>query len=123
VKGEQRGRLLGYPTINVALPPVRKLLPPEGVYAVRALTPLGVFGGMMNLGPRPTFGDAAVSLEAHLFEAAGDFYGARVRLEFVSYLRDTRRFADVAALVAQLERDAAAARAALGGPPRGAAHV
>jgi riboflavin kinase/FMN adenylyltransferase len=123
VKGEQRGRLLGYPTINVALPPVRKLLPPEGVYAVRALTPLGVFGGMMNLGPRPTFGDAAVSLEAHLFEAAGDFYGARVRLEFVSYLRDTRRFADVAALVAQLERDAAAARAALGGPPPGAAHV
>jgi len=113
VQGERRGRLLGYPTLNVALPAPRKLLPPEGVYAVRALTPLGTFGGMMNLGPRPTFGDSAVSLEAHLFDAEGDFYGARVRLEFVARLRDTQRFADVAALVAQLERDAAAARLAL----------
>jgi len=114
VHGEKRGRLLGYPTINVALPSPRKLLPPEGVYAVRVQTPSGAFGGMMNLGPRPTFGDTTVSLEAHLFDAAGDWYGAYVRLEFVARLRDTRRFENVDALVAQLGRDAEHARAKLG---------
>jgi riboflavin kinase/FMN adenylyltransferase len=113
--GEKRGRLLGYPTINVPLPSPRKLLPPQGVYAVRVQTPLGAFGGMLNLGPRPTFGDAEVTIEAHLFEASGDLYGARVRVDFVKWLRDTQKFADVNALVAQLHRDAEAAKAAL--PP------
>ena len=113
VRGEQRGRLLGYPTINLAPPSPRKLLPPIGVYAVRVATPSGEFGGMMNLGPRPTFGEAELSLEAHLFDAAGDWYGARVRVEFVARLRDTRSFDGVAALVEQLHRDADDARRAL----------
>ena len=117
VHGEKRGRLLGYPTINLELPSTRKLLPPLGVYAVRAQTPHGTFGGMMNLGPRPTFGDAAVTLEAHLFGEAPDLYGARVRVDFVRRLRDTVKFADAAALVAQLGRDADAARAALASAP------
>ena len=108
--GEKRGRLLGFPTVNVPLPSARKLLPPEGVYAIRVQTPRGPFGGMLNLGPRPTFGDASVSIEAHLFDAAGDFYGNRVRIDFLRRLRDTQRFPDARALVAQLERDALAAR-------------
>jgi riboflavin kinase/FMN adenylyltransferase len=111
--GEKRGRLLGFPTINVPLPSPRKLLPPEGVYAVRVQTARGTFGGMLNLGPRPTFGDAAVSIEAHLFEATGDFYGLRVRVDFLRRLRDTERFPDVQALVAQLQRDAEASRRVL----------
>ncbi len=65
--GAQRGRGLGFPTMNLPMPAGRKLLPPEGVYAVRAQTPAGAFGGMMNMGPRPTFGDSEISLEAHLF--------------------------------------------------------
>ena len=113
VHGEKRGRLLGYPTINLSPPPARKLLPPSGVYAVQVATPSGEFGGMMNLGARPTFGDPAQSLEAHLFDVSGDWYDARVRVEFVARLRDTQRFDGPAALVAQLERDASAARAAL----------
>lgn len=113
VRGEQRGRLLGFPTINVAAPSPRKLLPPEGVYAVRVQTPSGPFGGMMNLGPRPTFGDAATSLEAHLFDTAADLYGAPVKLEFVSRLRDVQRFPSADALVAQLHADAVQARGAL----------
>lgn len=115
--GDQRGRTIGYPTLNLGAPSPRKLLPPSGVYAVRAQTPLGVFGGMLNLGPRPTFGDAAVSLEAHLFDAAGDWYGARVRLEFVARLRDVRRFAGPDELREQLRRDGEAARRALAGAP------
>ena len=111
--GEKRGRLLGYPTLNLGPPPPRKLLPPEGVYAVRVQTPSGAYGGMMNLGPRPTFGDSHTSLEAHLFDAGGDWYAAPVTVEFVARLRETRRFAGPEALVAQLQLDAAQARDAL----------
>jgi riboflavin kinase/FMN adenylyltransferase len=108
--GTGRGRTLGYRTLNVALPPARKLLPPEGVYAVRVQTPRGAFGGMMNLGPRPTFGEGETRLEAHLFDAEGDFYGMRVRLDFLERLRETRKFASGEELRAQLDRDATAAR-------------
>ncbi len=113
VAGEGRGRTLGFRTLNLEPVAERKLLPPEGVYAVRAQTPHGVFGGMMNLGPRPTFGDMRVGLEAHLFDADGDWYGAHVRIEFVERLRDVMRFADAAALAARLHEDELAARSAL----------
>ena len=113
VRGESRGRLLGYPTLNVELPSPRKLLPPEGVYAVRVQTPRGPFGGMMNLGPRPTFGDDRPGIEAHLFDASGEFYGAWVRVDFVARLRETRRFPSADALIAQLGHDAEDARRAL----------
>jgi riboflavin kinase/FMN adenylyltransferase len=68
---------------------------------------------MMNLGPRPTFGDGGESLEVHLFDVSGDWYGEHVRVELVRRLRDTVRFASVEALVAQLRRDEVAARDAL----------
>ncbi|HUF27555.1 MAG TPA: bifunctional riboflavin kinase/FAD synthetase [Gemmatimonadaceae bacterium] len=113
VPGAQRGRVLGYPTLNLEPVSPRKLLPPEGVYAVRVQTPAGPFGGMMNLGPRPTFDDSTVTLEAHLFDARSDLYGAWVRVEFVARLRDTRRFPGAEALRAQLALDAQQARRAL----------
>jgi riboflavin kinase/FMN adenylyltransferase len=115
VSGDGRGRSLGVPTLNIPLPPPRKLLPPEGVYAVRVQTPAGPRGGMLNLGPRPTFDDPRILLEAHLFDTEGDFYGAYVRIEFVTRLRDVRRFRDAAALQMQLGHDAAQARRALAG--------
>ena len=111
--GERRGRLLGFPTLNIELASHRKLLPPHGVYAVRAEGTGGLYGGMMNLGPRPTFGDDRVTLEVHLFEAEGDWYGKPLRVEFVTRLRDTMRFSGPEALVEQLERDAENARSAL----------
>ena len=113
VAGAARGRLLGYPTLNIEPDSTRKLLPPDGVYAVRVVGSRGEFDGMMNLGGRPTFGDERRSLEAHLFDADGDFYGERVDVSFVSRLRDTMRFPGPDALVAQLHRDAEAARRAL----------
>ncbi|MEX2154071.1 MAG: bifunctional riboflavin kinase/FAD synthetase [Gemmatimonadaceae bacterium] len=111
--GEGRGRLLGFPTLNLELASRRKLLPPHGVYAVHVQVRDAAFGGMMNLGPRPTFGDERIMLEVHLFEAMGDWYGQTVRVEFVSRLRDTMKFAGPAELVAQLKLDAEHARAAL----------
>jgi riboflavin kinase / FMN adenylyltransferase len=114
VQGAGRGRLLGFRTVNIAAPSPRKLLPPEGVYAVRVTTPTGTFGAMMNLGPRPTFGEPAVALEAHLFDADGDWYGARVRVDFIARLRDTKRFAGPDELVKQLARDEEMARVMIG---------
>jgi riboflavin kinase/FMN adenylyltransferase len=113
VQGAARGRGLGFPTINVAPPNPRKLLPPQGVYAVRVQTPGGAHGGMLNLGPRPTFGDQSVGIEAHLFDASGDWYGAWVRIDFIARLRETQKFANAAALVEQLRRDEDDARRVL----------
>jgi riboflavin kinase/FMN adenylyltransferase len=113
VQGARRGRLLGFPTANVAVPGPRKLLPPEGVYAVRVQTPMGPYDGMLNLGPRPTFGEAESVVEAHLFDANLDLYGARLRVDFVARLRDTQKFSGVEALRAQLEQDAMNAKRVL----------
>jgi len=113
VPGHQRGRDLGYPTLNLQLGSPRKLLPPAGVYAVRAHTSRGSFGGMMNLGPRPTFGEFDRVLEVHLFGASGDWYGESVSVELVGRLRETTKFDSIEALVAQLGRDAEMARRAL----------
>jgi len=113
MRGAARGRGLGFPTINVAPPNPRKLLPPQGVYAVRVQTPGGSHGGMLNLGPRPTFGEQAVGIEAHLFDTSGDWYGAWVRVDFIARLRDTQKFSTPAALVEQLRRDEDDARRVL----------
>ena len=113
VPGAGRGRRIGFRTMNLAPPSPRKLLPPEGVYAIQAQTPSGSFGGMLNLGPRPTFGEHGTTIEAHLFDAAGDWYGSRVRLDFIARLRETRKFPDAAALARQLKADEEGARVAV----------
>ena len=110
VPGDARGSELGYRTLNLGEPATGKLLPPDGVYAIRADTPRGRFGGMMNLGGRPTFGDERRTLEAHLFGASGDFYGCRVRFDFLTRIRGVRRFSGREELMAQLARDEEAAR-------------
>ncbi|HWP36625.1 MAG TPA: riboflavin kinase, partial [Gemmatimonadales bacterium] len=91
----------------------RKLLPPDGVYAVRAEWRDGMAGGMMHLGPRPTFGDQERSLEVHLFDVEPELYGAPVRVSWIARLRDVMRFPSSEALKRQLDNDFRAARAAL----------
>jgi riboflavin kinase/FMN adenylyltransferase len=117
-EGERRGRLLGVPTINLFELSPRKLLPPDGVYAVRVEWRGGSAGGMMNQGPRPTFQDGRRILEAHIFDFDGDLYGEWVRIEWIERLRDIQRFGSVDQLKQQLERDRAKAVAALA-----AAHI
>lgn len=113
VRGAGRGKGLGFATLNLADISSRKLLPPEGVYSVRVQTPAGAFGGMMNLGPRPTFGDTRTTLEAHLFDASGDFYDTCVRVDFIRFLRATRKFASGEELATQLRKDEQQARFSL----------
>jgi len=120
-RGAGRGRTIGVPTINLTSPDPRKLLPPDGVYAVRVEVgkrdtgSVKRYGGMMNQGSRPTFGVHARGLEIHLFDFSGDLYGQAVTVEWVRRLRDTQTFPSRQALVAQIERDAVAARAILKG--------
>lgn len=111
-RGAGRGRTIGIPTLNLPAP-AKKLLPPDGVYAVRVAVGSEMFGGMMNQGARPTFGVTARGLEIHLFDFARDIYGEAVRVEWVRRLRDVRTFPSRDALVAQLEHDRAAARDSL----------
>jgi riboflavin kinase/FMN adenylyltransferase len=110
VEGERRGRLIGVPTINLADLPPQKLLPPDGVYAVRVEWRGGRAEGMMNQGPKPTFQDGRRTLEAHLFDFDGNLYGEWVRIEWVERLRDVERFPSVEALQQQLDRDRTRAR-------------
>jgi riboflavin kinase/FMN adenylyltransferase len=111
-RGAGRGRTIGIPTINLT-PPDRKLLPPDGVYAVWVTVAGRRYGGMMNQGARPTFGVHARGLEIHLFDFAGELYGETVVVEWVRRLRDVQTFPSRQALVDQIERDALAARAIL----------
>jgi riboflavin kinase / FMN adenylyltransferase len=112
-RGAGRGKSIGIPTINLAATSPRKLLPPDGVYACAVEWKGGWHGAMANLGPRPTFGEHARALEAHLFGYDGDLYGALVTVEFVRRLRDVMRFPSADALKAQLAQDREAAVAAL----------
>ncbi|HEX4601445.1 MAG TPA: riboflavin biosynthesis protein RibF, partial [Gemmatimonadales bacterium] len=79
-RGAGRGRTIGTPTLNLASLDPRKLLPPDGVYAVRVTWPGAAarYGGMMNQGPRPTFGVHERGLEIHLFDFSGELYGTMV---------------------------------------------
>ena len=116
--GRALGRTIGFPTANLAL--FNEQLPPNGVYAVR-VTLLAEDGrelpyrGVANLGVRPTVdgGGDAPSLEVHLFDFDGDLYGKRLEVEFVSFLREEKRFDSLALLQEQIARDAALARSLL----------
>ena len=112
VRGDQRGRLLGFPTANVEVPN-RICLPADGVYAGWYERPDGSSRPCaINLGRRPTFYEHADSslLEAHLLDFDGDLYGETARIQFVHFLRSERKFDGIDALIAQLQNDVAHAR-------------
>jgi riboflavin kinase / FMN adenylyltransferase len=114
IQGHQRGRTLGFPTANLAMP--SEAVPRDGVYAVRAEvlgdSHVALYGGVANLGTRPTF-RAGRSIEAHLFDTDRDLYGRTLRLTFIARIRDERRFDSIDALRTQIQHDAHDARAAL----------
>jgi riboflavin kinase/FMN adenylyltransferase len=114
--GDARGRELGFPTANVAVP-ADILLPADGIYAGWYERPDGsVHATAMSLGRRPTFyADADLSLlECYLLDFEGDLYGERAKVRFVQRLRGEVRFDSVDALVEQMARDVTAARDLLG---------
>ncbi|MCC7106356.1 MAG: bifunctional riboflavin kinase/FAD synthetase [Chloroflexi bacterium] len=115
--GDARGAQLGFPTANLSIP-VTRALPADGVYLAEARVDGRWWPAVVNLGGRPTFSDTRRLLEAHLLDFGGDLYGRRLPVRFLDRLRDVRRFDSIDELVAQIRRDADAAReryAELGG--------
>ena len=120
VRGDGRGRGLGFPTANLRVGNAGKLIPPSGIYAVRGVLRSGTFAGALHLGPRPTFRGSPPTIELHLLDFDGDLYGEEVRVDFVRHLRDVRPFEGPAALVAQMLEDVEEARRVLGDGGSGA---
>ncbi len=114
-EGERRGRRLGTPTINLTDVPPQKLLPPDGVYAVRLDGAGGTRAGVLNIGVRPTFGGRRRTVEVHLLDFAGDLYGRWLTVGLVERLRGEMAFAGPDALRAQIAVDVARARTLLPG--------
>ena len=116
VKGDQRGRDLGYPTANLVLEGLH--LPKFGIYAVwfDVLTGphKGTYMGAASLGERPTFGVNAPNLETYVLDLDGDLYGAEVSVALVAYQRPELKFDGIEALIAQMAVDVEDSRAILG---------
>ncbi len=106
VKGDQRGRTIGFPTANVEPESNSKVLPAVGVYCVEAMLEGKCYRGMMNIGYRPTFsGERKLVPEVHLFDFNRMIYGSRMRVRFIRRIRGEQKFSNVGALVEQLVRD------------------
>jgi riboflavin kinase/FMN adenylyltransferase len=120
IRGEGRGRKLGFPTANLRLE--SKLALSYGVYATWAVTPDGIaHPSVTNVGVRPTFADLAglpALIETHLLDGALDLYGTTLEVRFVARLREERKFAGVDALKEQIARDGILARERLGANAR-----
>src|SRR5580692_10009871 len=118
--GDARGRTMGFPTANMHLG--HCLAPAFGVYAVRVTIlendkPAGRYDGVANFGIRPMYQTKVPLMETHLFDFSGDLYGKYLSVELIRYIRPEAKFADLAALVAQIGADAGKAREILAKTP------
>lgn len=115
VYGRKIGVELGYPTANIEITDPYKIAPGNGVYAVMVKVSghSQTYGGMLNLGVRPSFEDPELAMEVHIFDFTADIYGQEIKVIFVDRLREEIKFADINGLKAQLAQDETSARAVL----------
>lgn len=116
VRGDGRGRALGFPTANLDLH--HELHPPAGVYAALALLDGVLHPAVVNVGRRPTFGGGEEAVEAHLLDGGGDLYGSTLEVFFLERLRAEQTFPHSEALRVQIAADAARAREVAAAAPR-----
>lgn len=112
IRGQQLGRKLGFPTANMRPDSAEKLIPQNGVYAVQVRVGEEKYGGMLNIGMRPTLEEShsEKSIEAHLFNFEGNLYGRHLDIDFIYRMRDEHKFTSLDALKRQLTIDASRAR-------------
>jgi riboflavin kinase / FMN adenylyltransferase len=111
IEGKKLGRTIGVPTANIKLENPYKLLPKMGVYAVEVIHNSTSFAGMLNIGFNPTVNSSNMkSIEVHIFDFDMDIYGQKIKLNFISRLRDEVKFDGLESLKKQLAIDAIAAR-------------
>jgi riboflavin kinase/FMN adenylyltransferase len=118
VRGDQRGRAIGYPTANLSLLPW-SAVPADGIYAGRLLRGKETLPAAISIGTNPTFAGRERRVEAFILDFDEDIYGERVALTFTARLRDTVRFDTVEGLVAQMGHDVERTRDLLGSHPDG----
>lgn len=108
IKGAGRGRVIGFPTANIKPSDENKLIPAEGVYAIKFIVKNKSYNGVLNIGKRPTFETFSEPvIEAHLFDFNDDIYSEVVKLEFVARIREEKKFNNKEELVKQIINDIA----------------
>ena len=105
VRGDGRGKTLGFPTANLMAENERKVIPANGVYAVQVHIDEEWIGGMMNIGIRPTVSGENQTLEVHLFDCELDLYNQELQLSFLEKIREEQKFDSVEELKIQLQKD------------------
>ena len=105
IHGDERGRTIGFPTANIRPDNSDKLIPKEGIYAVRVSVMGDSYQGMMNIGHRPTFDGKQQSIEVNLFDFEKSIYGQNLRIEPIQRIRDEKKFTNIDALKSQLNQD------------------
>ncbi len=105
IKGDQRGREIGFPTANIQVSSEHKLVPSDGSYAVRIKLNGEKFQGMINIGFRPTIEGKNRSIEVNIFDFDRNIYGNRITIQFVKLIRNEIKFGSLSDLKAQLAID------------------
>jgi len=106
-RGDQVGRQIGYPTANIMIEEQYKLIPADGIYAVKVKIENGIYNGMGYIGTRPTLNGISRNIEVNLFDFNRDIYGQQISMEFYHFVRDDIKFTSLAGLTDQLARDKA----------------
>ena len=105
VKGKQLGRTIGFPTANIQVREIAKLIPADGVYAVKVYYRENEFGGMLNIGNRPTVDGTYKTIEVNIFDFDREIYGENLTIEFIKKIRNEQKFNGLEELKAQIARD------------------
>ena len=105
IEGDKIGRTMNFPTANIDVIFKHKLIPSEGIYAVKVTIGESSFGGMLNIGYRPTFGGTQKRVEVHIFDFSDDIYGKEIMIQFIHKIRSEIKFQNVGALTDQLQSD------------------
>ncbi len=103
VRGRERGHEIGFPTVN--LESETECLPPDGVYATRAILDGEARPSVTNIGMRPTFAEKERSIETHIFDFGGELYGRRIKVELIERIRGERKFDSAETLARQIALD------------------
>ena len=114
IKGNSLGKTINFPTANIVVEDKWKILPADGVYAVKIVLEAKEYKGMMNIGQKPTVDGNGKSLEVNIFDFNQDIYGEGMEIRFVKRIRDERKFEDLQGLKKQLLIDRNKARQILG---------
>jgi riboflavin kinase/FMN adenylyltransferase len=103
--GKQRGgAVVGFPTANLHISE-EDLCPKHGVYVTQVVYEGKCYGGVLNIGYNPTFGEESLSVETHIFDFNEDIYGKKIKINLLRFLRDEQRFSGVGQLTEQIKKD------------------